>query len=563
MTTKATLLVLAATCGILSMGPYQAWAYDREDNWCGHATLGSMYYENSTIARGFDPTAAMAEIDVGAAWWSEVQSNLVFLSPSVVDAAGRNAIFARSDPGVIGAECYEEAHQDPATLAYTAWSCGWHPSCDAFGCNLDGWYLDVVSNIPQGTNPRPPCGDATGWGMTRTDLVNGKMPLYKSITHEFGHALGLAHTSDTRAMMYAYASVPNTARIDYDDQDGLFYGNSNGDGYSQNYKPMKTVSASFNSPYTSLAFNTTKTVTPTVNVVWGPVIAGDPTGSSTRDYALAWVNTNRNIVVRTAKESANDDMQVVATVTTAEASRSPIGIAISSHGLIGVAWTGTDTWRTVNFMSSSDGTAWKKWTLSGYSALGGVSVTYDTAIDRWVMTWVSDRDDLDQTLIATTVSDDQSGSSWGKLPVYTWGDGLSMENNRPALVCGKNNQNAACLLLFSDFSNPAKGLSQQIFNMQPFGSRGTPRGVPWAVTYYNPNLVFIPESGSRPGTYIALWEQFSVSRVPLTYALLYESEVSTGTFHDWNGGPANTSRSGFAAAWNYRLNKLRFVWKDY
>jgi hypothetical protein len=167
------------------------------------------------------------------------------------------------------------------------------------------------------------------------------------------------------------------------------------------------------------------------------------------------------------------------------------------------------------------------------------------------------------TEIITSASSDSAGMNWPG-PFYIYGDRLAMQTNRPAVACGDNPYNL-CVMAFSDFSSAAKPLATQgiYYSGNGFQLTGLANAIPWAVTYHNPNMVFVPAYGSRPATYFTLWSQWSVSPANLTYALRYQSEGEAGVFHNWTDKAMSPqSRGGYAAAYNYRTRALRFIWRS-
>jgi hypothetical protein len=545
----------SAIVSAIILFPSAGQAYSTHDNWCDRYNLGWYRVDDSFAARGMDAGAAQADFNVAAAWWSEVQAGLRLTSSEYATYNSHDL----HDPGEVVAVCNGDGSTDYATTDY-AYAHYW--SCDTFGANMDRWHMRVVSNLWGAES----CGSSSQWALTRADVVSGKQMLYRVLAHEFGHVFGLGHSDDHPRALMNGPTAPNQTRLTNDDCDGIIDGQHEGLAA----KPLKSTRAFFNSPYTSLSFQSpNQTVGTPTNLVWGPAISGNPAASSQGwDFAMAWVNTSRRIVVATAREDSNYNVQFVRTTTTAESTRNPVSVAVTPEGRIGVAWAGDDEYRTVNFMVSADGGAtWSKGIFWGYSSLGGVALAYNIGgggVGHFVMSWIHDSDDNTQmTQIIIATSDTATGLSWSN-PKYVWGDRLSMQTNRPAIACPAASTNR-CIMAFSSFADPWKGLTTQAMFYTGTGMSlwGDPQGIPWAVTYYNPNMLYIPASGNRPATYFALWEQWSVSPAPLTYALRYQSEGETGAFHNWGswvGGP--TSRSGFAAAYNYRTGALRFVWKE-
>ena len=64
--------------------------------------------------------------------------------------------------------------------------------------------------------------------MTKTLFSNAGVDLFMVAAHEFGHALGLAHSSNTEALMYPwYQEYVPGYKLPYDDVAGIqsLYGN--------------------------------------------------------------------------------------------------------------------------------------------------------------------------------------------------------------------------------------------------------------------------------------------------------------------------------------------------
>jgi hypothetical protein len=551
MTLRSTILQGTLILAALSADASPVLAYSTHDPWCQDSQKGAEYILDDFVYRGFDPWQVAAAIAWGAAEWTEVQSNIKFTTPVVVPWTHSHG---QADPGHIYARCTEEGAGD--WEANTWWSTGWSETC---GFEIYAWNM-IFNADPYGGG----CGTGAGtWGTTRGDYLMGKATLQGAAAHEFGHVLGLGHSTVPYSRMEGINHNFHR-RLMYDDAEGLVTGLEYGPDM---FGSLKTASATYSYPNTTLTFNSpTDVYVDYTGVRWGPAIAGDPSGIAEYDYALVWVNISNHIVLRSVTEGYNDTLIWNSTITTPETTGLPVGVAISSEHKIGIGWAGTDLDRTVNFMvteQNGEG-GFTKTTFWGQHALGGVSVAWAAASSRWVASWVQDRQDVVNNVIAVVVSNDASGTSWPAGPVYFYDatsipprEGVS-PGRRPALACGSADTNL-CGLFYSDMNSTVLGMSQLFFAQSwPYPIFDHIYPVPGAVDYGNSNLVYVPLFGGV-GVYFALWEQQSVSSAPLTYAMLYDTEIGYNTFHDWHTGPG-MSRSGFSGAWNYRLGHLRFVW---
>ena len=325
----------------------------------------------------------------------------------------------------------------------------------------------------------------------------------------------------------------------------------------------------------TLTFGSTQTISGTY-LLWGPAIAAD---HPTYDFVMAWADgTDYGIRLALANQNSNGNL---GTITWAyapyETSRAPVGLAVTPEGKIGVAFSGTDDSKTVNFIVSSDnGTTWTKTTLWGWGALGGVALTYDVYYARWVMSWVADRpgDPLNRNIFTMT-SDDSSGLSWNGY-IWYYGDTLTMPFGRPALACGRASPlnplgGDKCMTLFKTYATYTKRTQSVAFQMEPsyfsLQTLASPQDFDSGKhTYMTTNLFYVSYSGlTTPGKYIALYVPYELSPGKLSYAVKPDTEFQGGNFgfpaaKTWTNGP--TTRSGFAGAYSARKGTVRLVWKD-
>lgn len=139
----------------------------------------------------------VAATDVAAQVWTSAGSHLVFQNAGAngtFTAAndGRNTVFMRDDSG-----------QGYVAITYFWWT----------GTSITGMFMtdfDIVLNARY------------VWGVHPDECVG--FFVENTLTHEFGHALGLDHSTDPDATMWPYTTSCETTRetLAQDDLDGLF-----------------------------------------------------------------------------------------------------------------------------------------------------------------------------------------------------------------------------------------------------------------------------------------------------------------------------------------------------
>lgn len=505
---------------------------------------------------------------MAAAWWSEAQAGFRFSTPRpyCYDT------FNNEDPGAVQGRCLGESSGGILTdyfptgdYAHIWWTYGWHSSCDFWGLNMDTWRMAIGTN-QDGYDCHAPAPSTRGWAFAKAEEREGRPVLFLSAAHEFGHVMGLDHSNDhPYSLMYGLGGW-NGMRLSNDDADGVYNGLDEG----RDVRPLKTVKATLSG--STLTFGSIQTISGT-SVLWNPAIAAD---HPTYNFVLAWVHGfDYSIRLGLVNQNSNGNLGTVTTKVLNEYSRAPVGVAVTPGGKIGVAFSGSDDAKTVNFAVSSDnGTTWTKTTLWGYGALGGVALTYQVNAARWTISWVMDAPEtVDHRNIVTRTSDDSSGANWSE-PVWSYGDELTMPYGRPSLACARNSympQRDKCMMLFKTYATYYKRTQSMAFqaNSQDFGldPMASPQDFDGGKrTYVTTNMFYVmPGSDLSPGKYVALYVPNELSPGRLSYAVKSESELGSGNFgfpaaKTWTNGP--TTRSGFAGIYSEKKNAVRLVWKD-
>jgi hypothetical protein len=553
----------------LVLGSAAAFAWTVHDQWCQRFDCG--WYNGcsqSFTDRGLDYVAVMEELNMGAAWWSEVEAGFRFSTPGPYC----DSSFNNDDPGAVQGRCSGESsggiftdHFPTDALAHTWWTTRPSATCWSNPLYMKTWRMAILTNA-DGLDCHAPAPSNRGWAFNKAEQSLGSPALFQSAAHEFGHVIGLDHSTDPNSLMYAGGSSQHM-NLSYDDANGVYWGL----GEMPDLKPLKTVKATLSG--TTLTFGSTQTISGT-NLLWGPAIAAD---HPTYDFVIAWADgTDYGIRLGLANQNSNGNLGTMTTkLVYPETSRAPVGLAVTPDGKIGVAFTGTDYSKTVNFVVSSDnGTTWTKTTLWGYGALGGVALTYHPSSARWVMSWVADRPyDPYHRNIFLTISDDASGANWHG-PVWNYGDVLTMPFGRPSLACARNTympQRDKCMMLFKTYATYTKRTQSVAFQMDSSGyalnALANPQDFDGGKhTYMTTNLFYVmPGDGLSPGKYVALYVPYALSPGGLSYAVKSEDELGSGNFgfpaaKTWSNGP--TTRSGFAGTYSERKRVVRLVWKD-
>ena len=153
---------------------------------------------NTTGAHGLDLHALTSSIESAAGQWNGVEDSRVdldYLGPTTVAAAdytdGQNTIYFEHDWDL-----------DPVLLAVT-----------------------YVWSLEDGTITAFDMAINTADHVWSTDGDVDENDLHNTVTHEFGHSLGLAHSSLTEASMYesTYEGETSKRDISVDDEHGMRY----------------------------------------------------------------------------------------------------------------------------------------------------------------------------------------------------------------------------------------------------------------------------------------------------------------------------------------------------
>lgn len=557
----AASLTLAAVLGLLR----PAHAYDmRATNWCDRANLLVNVNLNSFLARGF---TAGSEIDqqirTAATWWSDAQAGLRFSYGSLTSATGEG------DPGPVSAACCinggpcEDSTLDdnPGWVAYASYSYDFWTSCDLFTGATDGWKIVVRANLGSS------CGDVSGWGLDVGDVRDGRVPLFVVLTHEFGHVLGFDHDCGEDQIMCS--AVTNRRLITRDDVAGLRAIEGIDTRQLQTVNGVRSAG--------TISFGTVQNVGSHV-VVWKPAISGNPGGSPAWDYAIGWQrpvgptgpfgNLGRaEITVAVGNDDASNSFLLVTVRNTGRYSNNAIGLSVGWDNAIGVGYIpDDDANRRLHFIvSTNGGRTWTE-TVLAYSAMGGVSVSYDWWAHRWVMAWVGQGcanlleqgcvDPLRQRVF-TVMSTDWRGTSWTQ-PAVHYLDAITSPNLAPALTCARGDVNR-CLMIYRTYESPAlRRISQQAF--QATASEDFLDTLP--TTVETGNYGYSDLSLARvSGGYVMAYVWPTMANDKLTYRLKSDAADETGPWdyptQTWIGA---SSRSGFSVAHNYRTGRIRFLW---
>lgn len=550
--------------GLIVLAPHSAMAWNTNDNWCGKDALDVLTGQTN-VPRGVGYSALQTGLFAAGSWWWDIQAGLGMGFVSGSFGGGVNDTW---DPGHVELQCRAEQSffiNSPNTYGFTTVQPAWHPTCDFFGVNNDSWVMILRSDWPLPDGTVPVCtGSGTptkgsGWGLTHSDVVAGKLPLYKAITHEFGHAMGLSHSSDADAIMFPTTGTNN--HVSPDDADGIIIGQ----GEDKRYRTIRTVSATKVASGTALTFGTTSS-THMENALWLPAIAGNRGAlapGAWGEWGVAWVDFDYHLIFGKGTEGAavNDPVAVTG-LNTGEFTRNSPGIAINNNGTrIGIAFAGTEG--TVNFITSTDaGSSWAKTTFWGYKAIGGVSVAYSEPTDKWVVLWVADRADTNAYTILHRISLDGTGTTWGT-NVWTMGSDFSMPSRQPAVTCQRADLNQ-CVVAFNSFGVATMPFRTAPARMGQVSLELTDPIVdtnPSRTSYTNPAIVRYTQ-GSSSGHLITFGQPDAI-RGRMNYALLTDASGPAAKFtnvQQWSTGPL--SRSGFAAAWNSKRSRFRFIWRE-
>lgn len=552
-----------------------AHGYGVNESWCNKDELNA-YWTDTWSVRGIWTDTARRDITLAGSWWWDIQSTLgMGLLDEVILGCGPwgNCYKTTLDPGPISAQCLSEVSEfsNGTTYGITLVDTSYHPSCDFFGVNNDEYYIIMRSDL--GT-PNCSSSGGSGWAYTKSHQLAGKLALMRGVAHEWGHALGLAHTFDRlNAIMYRSTGAGNALRVD--DADGVIVGLGEG----KRLRSVRTTGATGNSGG-PLTFGSANTISSS-NSLWMPAISGNKAaaaGSSWGEWAAVWVDANYQMVLAKGTDGSTVGSPVtLSRITTGEFTRSNPGVAVSyPSARIGIAWAGTD--QTVNFMSSSDGgSTWAKSTFWGYKAIGGVAVAFSEQNQKWVLLWVSDFNqnssaaDGDSMTIVHRVSDDATGAAWSN-PVWVFGNGstFSMPIRQPAIACRP--QWGTCVSGFMSYKWSDKPLMSAGFQMQLDGLQilGEPVDLSSGVQAVSTNPAMTWHEASSGAGYLMTWiggqDYYGIQPNTMKYAWLAaqsqggEPTAPFGAVQQWSNGPL--VRSGVSVGWNYKKGWFRFLWRE-
>jgi hypothetical protein len=172
--------------------------------------------------------------------------------------------------------------------------------------------------------------------------------------------------------------------------------------------------------------------------------------------------------------------------------------------------------------------------------------------------------------IATLVSDDFTGNSWPRA-ASTYGDTVTSPNLAPAITCGRSDHDA-CLMFYRSFAtSDIRQVRQQAFALNS-DARFLDTVNTDAVTtdYAYSDMGAERMDGTKPNTrgYIMTYVWPTTADSKMTYRIKYDSDAGgadTANFiyprRTLDNEPFAHSRSGYGVAFNYRTERLRFVWK--
>jgi hypothetical protein len=256
--------------------------------------------------------------------------------------------------------------------------------------------------------------------------------------------------------------------------------------------------------------------------------------------------------------------------TKKERTQHKVGLATGWQNRIGVAWVSRGTERTVNFMVSlNQGVDWVKTEITGQQAMGGVHLTFDWNRFRWVMSWIVFGEAQSSAFkIATLVSNDETGNSWPRA-ASTYTDTISQPNLAPAITCGRGDQDS-CLMVYRSFAtSDIRQIRQQVFRLSTDGRRldaVTTDAVTTDYAYSDLGVERMDGTSRTTRGYVQTYVWPTTGDSKMTYRLKYDSDgPDTANFvhprHTLDNEPYAHSRSGYGVAFNYRTERLRFVWK--
>jgi hypothetical protein len=534
-------------------------AYEVDDNWCDRDALLFDIDMKSFTGRGFAEVPVDRHHRTAMTWWSDAQATLRYRYNTISTDHGTD------DPGIVYAACLSEDGDLDGILGYTDRDYGWCPSCDFFGLNIDEWRTVIRSD-----HDRERCGDASGWALDIAGVRAGRTPLFVAMAHEYGHAFGLDHTNaDPTSLLFEF--VGTGARLSADDIAGL----RKGVGEGLDERDIYTTTATSTGGGWLSWGNLTNRLN--ARAVGMPQIAGNPNWRFRPlpvdfDYAMGWISDDDDrIEVAVANDDPNDKLILGTVHTTGERSQHRIGVAVGWQNAIGVAWVSRGEKRTLNFMvSNNQGVDWKKTEMPLQQAMGGVDLAFDWVKFRWVMTWVTlgPAENL-AFRVVTMVSNDTAGTSW-PTGAANYGDTISQANLAPAITCARMDHEA-CLMNYRSFATPdIREIRQQVFVIDEKSGNRLNSVPTQAITgdYAYSDLGIERMDGTKRESqgYVETYVWPTTGDDYMTYRVKYDANGPDTAAYVYprrkaDLNPLMHSRSGFDLAFNYRTERLRFVWK--
>lgn len=553
-----------------------ARAYSINDNWCDRDELGVKSNYASFRYFTFDANTVDSHLRTALSWWSDAQADIRFYYSS--DTTSTDA----ADPGPVRANCSIQDSELAGANGYLMHYLAYYPSCDFGGLNMDRWRMVMNAHRLGGLAV---IGDSTkcqqtqtGWSFVASNMTDRLIPLFETITHELGHALGIGHENSVMTPMPIMSG--NSARIMSPDDAAALYDTESWDGIQQ----IKTVRATRSGG--TLTFGTVANVG-SRKALWTPVLvpnrwAADSRNISGLDYFLVWANgpgiwpsyhNAQTISVATASDDSSGNLVStdVSPISAMPSAFGTIGAVVGGYNLtrievsskylltpvLGLAYV--DRNHNVRFRTSSNlGVDWSETVIPNEQAIGGVSVAYNYAVDRWILSWVRlATRTFGKYQIVTKVSDDSSGKNWTN-STTSYGSFLSSPNLQPSLTC--HDILNRCLMVYRTFDTPMiRTIRQQAFEV----SNGMLTTLTTNID--TGNYAYSPLGLARLGSdgYLMTFVWPTTRADSLVYRFKSSTAGDTGSFDfDLGSFSSARSRSGFSPAYNYRTGAVRFTWKE-
>lgn len=184
-------LTLGLVAAALPQPQISAWA-TQSLGWASHDVL---YYVNTANATGLTPSDVISGVQTAAAAWAQSNANVALIYAGQTTGAslqnnGKNEVFFRTDPnGSVAATTYTwlDGSNHIVDADTVVWESDFHFFTGSSGCN-GGLYLEDI------------------------------------LSHEFGHFLGLGHSTVASATMFATFNTgcfQDWRSLDADDKTGI------------------------------------------------------------------------------------------------------------------------------------------------------------------------------------------------------------------------------------------------------------------------------------------------------------------------------------------------------